>query len=149
MSSSTVRRGKPARDWRERFLRNYVRFANVRDACEAAGVSRSLFYRERARNAAFDAQVLDAADEAADRIEHEAWRRAVEGETRVRVETTTDAKGRTITKRIEETVKSDTLLIFKLKALRPEKYRDNYDLGRIVGDLASQAEPVDRDADSS
>lgn len=122
-------------------MKHFGQFGNVNHACEAADCSRSAFYRERGRNPAFAEQVLDAA---ADRLEYEAWRRAVEGETRVRIETTTDAKGNKIVKRIEETVKSDTLLIFQLKALRPEKYRGNFDLNWIVGELAS----VDGDADS-
>jgi len=135
--SESVRRGKPARDWRERFVRNYARLGNVRDACEAAGVSRSTLYRERGRNPEFDGLVLDAMDEAVDRLEMEAWSRAAEGEKRVRTETTIDAKGRTVIKTTEETVKSDTLLIFLLKAARPEKYRDNFDLKAVVADLAS------------
>lgn len=139
----SVRRGKPARDWQKRFLESYAETGNIHHACREAGVSRSTFYRERARNDEFNELALDAIDAAVDRLELEAWNRAAEGETRIRTETTIDAKGRTITKRIEETVKSDSLLMFLLKAARPEKYRENYDLKAIAADLATRDEPID------
>jgi len=147
MSESAVRRGKPARDWRERFLESYAETGNIGHACRAAGVSRATFYRERARNPEFDELALDAIDEAIDRLELEARRRAAEGVKRERWQRTgTDARGRPIYERQTIREYSDTLLIFLLKAGRPEKYRESYDLKAIVAEAASQApsEPIDR-----
>jgi len=85
-------------DWRPRFVEVLSNSANVRAACRAAGIDRKTAYRHRARNAAF-AQEWDAAlKEAAEILEAVAWQRAKE--------------------------KSDVLLIFLLKALMPEKYRE-------------------------
>lgn len=145
MSEAAARRGKPAREWRERFLEGYAETGNIGHACRAAGVSRATYYRERGRNEAFADQADDASDEAIDRLELEARRRAAEGVERERWHRTgTDERGRPIYERRTIREYSDTLLIFLLKAARPEKYRESYDFKAAVASLANQAEPIDR-----
>lgn len=64
---------------REAFLAELAQRGIVQDACAAAGLSRGWFYTERAADADFAAAWDAALDEANDRIEREAYRRAVEG----------------------------------------------------------------------
>jgi hypothetical protein len=84
--------------WMEPFLAVLRNTANVRSACEAAGISRVDAYRQRKRNAGFAKRWQEAIDEAVDLLEAEAFRRGM--------------------------AISDTLLIFLLKCHRPTVYRD-------------------------
>ena len=84
--------------WRPKFIEVLSNSANVRAACRAAGIDRTTAYRHRARNAAFAEEWDSALKEAGEILEAVAWQRAKE--------------------------KSDLLLIFLLKALMPEKYRE-------------------------
>jgi hypothetical protein len=90
----------------------------VAAACRAAGVERATAYRDR--DPRFAAAWDEAAEDGTDLLELECRRRAVEG-----VDRPVFYKGQQV-----GTVKeySDRLLIFLLKANRPEKYRDNFDL---------------------
>jgi hypothetical protein len=89
---------------------------NVQDACEATGIARRTAYQWRSDDTDFAAAWDEALDEAADRMEREAFRRAVEG-TNEPVYHQGQEVG-AVRKY------SDTLLIFLLKAARPEKYRE-------------------------
>ncbi len=94
----TAKKEAPAPAWHERFLALLSDYGNVTIAAKGAGVSRFTAYRYRNTDTRF-AQQWDAALELGiDGLEDEARRRAV--------------------------LASDTLLIFMLKALRPEKYRE-------------------------
>jgi hypothetical protein len=84
--------------WRERFIEVLSNTCNVRAACQAAGVNRATAYRLRERNEGFAKRWDEALQEGVDVLEAVAWRRANES--------------------------SDLLLIFLLKAHRPEKYRE-------------------------
>ena len=70
----------------------------IREACAAAGISRTQAYRWKDRDSLFADRWMEALEDAADILEAEAWRRALDH--------------------------SDTLLIFLLKGLRPEKFND-------------------------
>jgi hypothetical protein len=85
-------------DWTEQFLVGLRNSANVRLACQKAGIDRPTAYRLRERSKTFAAQWDVALEEAIDILEAEAWKRG--------------------------TSVSDVLLIFLLKAHRPEKYRE-------------------------
>lgn len=91
----TVRTAKK----REQFLAALRSNGTVFSACQAAGIGRTAAYEWRAADESFRAAWDEALEDATDQLEHEAVRRATDG--------------------------SDTLLIFLLKANRPEKYRDN------------------------
>lgn len=95
----------------------YAEVGTVLHACKAAEIDRATFYRWLKTDPEFAAAVELAREDAADRLEREVVRRAVEG-----VEEPLVSGGKmlgTVTRY------SDTLLIFALKGLRPQKYRDN------------------------
>jgi hypothetical protein len=85
-------------------------------ACAAAGYSRARVYRWRVKDAAFAARWDRAAEIAVDRLEAEADLRAREG-----VEVVVLRRGRTVGTRRRY---SDGLLLARLKALKPERYRE-------------------------
>ena len=95
---TTVTPEKEAPVWYERFLTLLSDYGNVTIAAKGAGISRLTAYRYRNTDSHFAEQWEAALELGIDGMEDEARRRAV-------------------------TV-SDTLLIFMLKALRPEKYRE-------------------------
>ena len=90
----------------------------MRYACDQVKVSKSTVARWRAADPAFEAAVLEALDDAVEVMEREAFRRAVVGTERP----VTVAGQREVIRDF-----SDVLLIFLLKANRPEKYRERYE----------------------
>ncbi len=91
-------------------------------AAAIAGVHRSVLYTPQWKeDRAFQAALKAAEEVAADRLEAEAWRRAVEGVERP-VGWHKGRPGGTVCEY------SDILLIFLLKGLRPEKYRERIEL---------------------
>jgi hypothetical protein len=106
------------RAWKARFLDALSKLGNVRAAAEIAGVDRSTAYRARsARGKAaerFCAAWDEALEEAYDRLEQEAWRRAIVGTQRPVFH-----KGEPVGTVTEY---SDRLLELLLRAHRPGKY---------------------------
>lgn len=105
--------------------------STVFDACAAVGYSYSSAYLYRKADPVFDAAWDDANEAAIQRMEREADRRAIAGVAKpvyyqgVEVGT------------IQEY--SDTLLMFRLKAKRPEAYRERADVSvTVVGNLANR-----------
>lgn len=91
------------------------------DACRAAGISRTAAYEWRENDEVFRAAWNEAMDEAADRAEREAWRRAVEGVDKPLIgRVGKDQDG------VIEVVKeySDTILLRLLGARRPTVWRE-------------------------
>lgn len=110
---------------KKKFLEVYAETGNVSLATQAIGVNRATPYKWRKTDEKF-AQAWDqAAEEAADKLEQEAWRRAVQG-----VEKPVYYKGKLIDKVREY---SDTLLIFLLKGFRPEKYSEKQEIKHSGG----------------
>ena len=112
------RQQQEKRESMSRFLKTFAKLGNVTMACEQTNVGRRTHYEwltDPEYAAAFEA----AKDEATERLEFEARRRATVGvgnpvfHNGVEVGTTRRY--------------SDTLLIFLLKALKPEKYRERFD----------------------
>lgn len=89
---------------------------NVSEAARAAGIPRRTIHEWRKADPAFAAAWEEAAEEAADRLEREAWRRGVEG-----VDKPVTFQG-AITATYKEY--SDRMLELLLKAHRPEKFKD-------------------------
>ena len=87
----------------ERFLQKLRDSANVRAACDAADVNRSTVYRWRDKWKTFADEWNEALEDACDVLEQEAWRRAM-------------------------AENSDRLLMFLLKAHRPDKFKDRQEL---------------------
>lgn len=98
--------------------------SSVSEAAKAAGVARETLWKWRQRDEEFAVAYHDAAEEGTDRCEDEALRRAVDGwdepvwhqGVQVGVVRKYDS----------------TLLIFLLKARRPDKYRDNVKVEHTV-----------------
>ena len=89
---------KQASEWRPAFIAALRNSGNVRASCHAADVSRETVYNHREASAEFRAAWDSALEDAIDVLEATARQRAQ--------------------------ASSDTLLIFLLKAHRPEKYRE-------------------------
>lgn len=106
--------------WMPKFIEALAVMPNVRVACEVAGVSRATAYRKKARVAAFSRLWDKAIEEGCDRLEQEAWRRAVGGVTKPVYQ------GGKKVGDVKEY--SDRLLEQLLKAHRPEKYRERIDM---------------------
>ena len=117
--------------WQEKFLAALTNTSNVRASCQAAGIDRHTAYNHRKRSKEFAAAWDKALEDAVDLLEAEAWRRAAKG-----VEEPVFYKGQPT-----GTIRrySDTLLIFLMKANRPEKYRDNYDIMQLAELVRAQA----------
>lgn len=88
--------------WQDPFLRALRLSGNIKLSCQAAGVGRAWIYKYKNSHPAFAAQWEDAEADAIDVLEAEARRRAL--------------------------TTSDLLLIFLLKARKPEMYRERYDV---------------------
>ena len=101
---------------RERFLRELASTGNVSGASKRARTSRMTVYRLRDEDADFRALWDEAIEIAVDALELEARRRAHKG--------TLDPvyQGGQLVGKVRKF--SDTLLIFLLKAHRPDKFRD-------------------------
>lgn len=93
---------------------------SVYKAAAAAGIGRSTAYEWRDSDPEFKARWEEALEAGIDAMEDEAHRRAVEG-----VDEPVFYQGEVCG---EVRKYSDTLLIFQLKARRPEKYRENVDV---------------------
>lgn len=93
---------KHIRKWAPKFFAELKACGNVSAACRAAGVDRRTVYNHKEASAEFAAKWEDAMQEAADILEGEAWSRAMAG--------------------------SDLLIIFLLKGLRPNIYRERVTL---------------------
>lgn len=120
---------------RAAFLVALEEHATVLHACKAIGVSRNCVYQLRQRDEEFALAWADVEERVVERMEREALRRGVEG-----VERDVYYKGEVVG---QERQFSDTLLIFMLKAARPEKYRENVKVehsGSITHDLAAMTD---------
>jgi hypothetical protein len=112
--STPTRSRRP--DWVPRFLEVFGATGNVRLSSTAAGVSRDAPYKRAQADASFARDWLQAREDAVDILEAEARRRAL--------------------------TTSDSLLVFLLKSLRPETFRDRVD---ITVDLQRQAQRIARE----
>lgn len=122
---SIKRLGRPPRKWRQKFLEGLKLRGIVTGACQEAGVTRCRAYKERAENPEFAELWEEAIEAAADRLEAEAWRRAHEGDDKP-IGFYKGEPGAYVKEY------SDTLMIFLLKGMRPEKYRENVHVDQNV-----------------
>lgn len=102
MSGGSIIRPPSRRDWPARFLELVRQTGNTRLSADGAGVDRTTPYARAARDPRFAAQWAQAQEDAVDVLEAEARRRALSG--------------------------SDAILMFLLRALRPDRYRDSIDV---------------------
>jgi hypothetical protein len=118
-SAGQMRRCKKA------FLDSFKMTGNISESADASGIARSTVYRWQEQDDEFAAGFREAEIKATECLESEARRRAVDGVLRLKFD-----KGQAIIdprtgEPYMEAEKSDTLLIFLLKARAPEKYREN------------------------
>lgn len=125
---------KPAQ-WRKAFLAALARHGNATLAAEQARISRPVPYRHRAEDPVFAAAWAEAMEEAADHLEFAAWQRATEGWEEPVYGSLGPGQGGGQIGSIRRF--STALLIFLLKGIRPEKYRDRFDF-RHMGQLQVQ-----------
>lgn len=106
------------------FLAAYAELGNVRDAAEIAGVSRRIHYAWLDGDGDYAAAFEDAREAAADVLERSALERAVAG-----IDEPVFYKGEVVgsIKRY-----SDSLLMFLLRGVRPEKFRERVDLRNVT-----------------
>jgi hypothetical protein len=116
-NSSPKKRSPRFRDWKPKFLDALAKFGVVSYAAESAGIHYTTAYKARERNPKFSADWDASIETAIGAMEKEAYRRAVKGTT-VPVGWFQGAPGGYVQEY------SDTLIIFLLKANRPEKYRE-------------------------
>lgn len=115
---------------RETFIETLRESCNVSEAARAAGIARRTAYDWRDGDAEFASAWDDAEQDAADKLEREAWRRAVEG-----TDKPISFQG-VVTASYKEY--SDKMLEILLKAHRPEKFVERSKLQVDVGqDLAA------------
>jgi hypothetical protein len=135
-------------DWVPRFLGALRVSGNITAACAQTGVGRRTVYSRRDSDQDFAAQLHDAIEESTDLLEQEARRRAHDGVDEPVVYQGelmgTWVKGGMVVAQgtpgaalVPLTIKkySDQLLVQLLKAHRPEKYRERYEVqhgGRVT-----------------
>lgn len=112
------------------FLDAYAACGNISAACKALGISRQTEHMWR-KLPEYRKLFMDAHEAAADALEAEARRRAVDGVSKLVLYKGEPVKVKN-PKTGEETYLttkefSDVLLIFLLKGVRPEKYRERYE----------------------
>ena len=107
------------------FLRVYAACGNLTEAARAVGVVRQSHYYWMEHLPGYREAAEQAREMATDRLEREAWRRAVEG-----WDEPVYQKGQLVA-----TVRrySDALLMLLLRANRPEKYRKRVEVGSEPG----------------
>lgn len=113
---------------KEVFLKELARHGVVMKACEVSGIPRPTAYDMKTRDPAFGEAWERALEDAADALEFEAHRRSVEG-----IEKLVFQKGQAVIdprtgEVYAERAFSDPVLMMRLKALRPEKYKDRVDV---------------------
>ena len=102
--------------WRGVFIERLKATGNITLAASGAGVTRQHAYQTRNRNKAFRRSWEEALEQAVDLLAGEARRRATG------IKRAVWYAGEVVG---EESVYADTLLMFLLRAHRPELYRDN------------------------
>ncbi len=113
-----------AQSGKARFLRAYSETGNIYRACVDANVDRRTIYKWQEHDDQFALAMRQAEIEAIERLEEEARRRAYDGVVR---EKGVYYQGARVGSAIV-TEYSDSLLMFLLKGLKPEKYKERLEV---------------------
>ena len=116
------------------FLEVYAEMGVIKRACKVAGVGRSSHYEWMEANPEYRRAFEEAQEDAADNLEAEVYRRAVKGVKKPAGWYKGVAGGY-----VREY--SDLLLMFQLKAMRPEKFRERVDVRGVFAHLDVSALP--------
>ena len=141
--------------WADAFLAALAITGNIRQSCEAAEIDRRTAYYLRDEDQTFAIEWDSALEQSADLLEQEARRRAEQGVRRLKFHNgavitvqalspdgmpLTQEDGTPFMVPYVEHEYSDTLMIFLLKGIRPEKYRERADVrhsGKVdIGSLS-------------
>lgn len=122
-SSKTFARAHTAQA-KQAFLEAYGRYGNIGHCADLVGIGRRTVYDWQEHDEQFALAFQQAEKRALETLEHEAWRRAVEGSPYTR---TSYYRGEPVgtDHKIEY---SDQLLTLLLRAKAPERYREKVDL---------------------
>jgi hypothetical protein len=123
--ASGAQKPAPPKEPKEAFLEALSNSGNVRAACLAGGISKTHIYRLREEDEGFKKRWDEALDDACEVLEAEARRQAIYGSKEETV--IYNARGRVKEKKVV-TKSGKTLIIFLLKAHKPEKYRERYEI---------------------
>lgn len=130
--------GEPFTGWEGDFLDEYRRSGVLGQSAKNARVSLVTVQRRRKRDPEFMQACEEALDIAIDAMESAALQRAVNGTTRKKG---VYFKGKQIGDESYQDY-SDTLLIFMLKALRPDKYREQVDHNHRIQAMRDEAQRI-------
>ncbi len=108
---------------RQCFLSMLSKTGNTSKACETSGMTRRQIMTLRERDRAFDRAYDDAMNDAADLLEAEAWRRALEGTTQSVLKAGLPVADPVTKEPLVVRRYSDPLLMMLLRGCRPEKFR--------------------------
>lgn len=114
--------------WAKGFLAALAQTGVVTTAAEAVGITRSHVYDLRRADPQFSGEWDAAMEEASDRMENEARRRAHDGLMRKKFHHGQPIIDPVTGEQYVEMEYSDTLLMFLLKGSRPEKFRERTDV---------------------
>lgn len=117
-------REHPPEGWRNVFLEALANTGNVRASCRRAEVSHPTVYDLYESDPLFKAQWSEALELATDLLEYEARKRAMGTKTKDETKHT-----------------SDTLMIFLLKAHRPEKFDPQRAVNALLQQIADNTAP--------
>lgn len=123
---------------KRKFLNAFAQYGGILRAEEHSGVTRQSHYHWLKEDPEYAKAFKEAFEMAGDMLENEAFRRAHDGVAKPVYQ------GKKLVGHVQEY--SDTLLIFLLKGLRPEKYRDRLQVD-VTGYLRQMASENGLDAD--
>jgi hypothetical protein len=109
------------------FLQDFAQTGNISESSANVGIERKTVYNWKEHDNEFLVGFGEAEIKATECLETEARRRAVDGVMRLKFDKGVAIIDPRTNEPYLEAEKSDTLLIFLLKARNPAKYRDRYD----------------------
>ena len=130
----------------DRFLQTLSRTGNPSAACQSSHLTRRFINRMRDNDPVFARDYNEAMEEAADLLEAEAWRRALEGVPQLLIKAgqpVVDADGTAITVRRY----SDPLLVMLLRGCKPDKFQRRVGLAAVTPDPSASIKEIAADDD--
>lgn len=115
------------KDWGDIYLKALSETGNVQESCRVAKISRRTPYERQERDKTFAAACKESLEEATEKLELEARRRALHGLERKKFDKGVPLIDPATGEQYVEREYSDTLMIFLLKAHKPDKYREKID----------------------
>jgi hypothetical protein len=109
-------------DKKQIFLENLAKTGNLSLACQAAAITRRQATMLRKLDSAFANAYDEAMDDAADRLEAEAWRRALEGVVNPVIKAGKPVLDPVTGEAVVIRRYSDPLLVMLLKGCKPDKF---------------------------